>query len=98
MIWKSTFVTALIMMSSCLYATAQGYVDQEAVVPLLESQGTSTEIAPVTWHTYTFSKSDKTLKAALNRLQAHLDSLPGGMQGHRLEIAELSNRVRSKYM
>ncbi len=99
MIWKSTFVTAWIMISSCLYAAAQGYVDQDAVAPVLESQGSSIEpITPITWHVYTFSKSDKNLKMALSRLQAHLDSLPGGMQGHRLEIAELSNRVRSKYM
>jgi len=79
-------------------ANAQGYVDQESVASVLETQGSSLPAERVSWHQYLFRKNDKTTKAMLQHLQAHLDSLPGGMQGHRLEIVELSNRVRSKYM
>ncbi len=86
------------MIGAVTGATAQGFVDQEAVAPLLESQGMSADPAQVAWHIYSFTSADKSGKIALRRLQAHLDSLPGGMHGQRLAIVELSNRVRSKYM
>jgi len=97
--WKRTFVTAWIFFSVCTGAGAQGYMDQEAVAPILEMQGYGGESAePVGWHRFNFSKSDRTTLAAMKHLQSHLDSLPGGMLGRRLEIVELSNRVRSRYM
>lgn len=96
--WKTVLATAWMMVLTGVYANAQGFVDQEAAAPVLESQGYSSEpVTPVEWHLYSFNKSDRTTKATMKRLQAHLDSLPGGMQGHRLQIVELSNRVRSKY-
>lgn len=76
---------------------AQGYVDQKAVAPLLRTQGSSTAPEPVQWHVYTFPKSAKTAKARLVALQSHLDSLPGDLKAHRMEVIELSNRAARKY-
>jgi len=79
-------------------AVAQGYVDQPAVAALLDVQGTG-DATPVSWHTYPISSSDKTVKAVERRLKAHLDSLPGDIpSAQRLQVVELSNRVRSKYL
>jgi hypothetical protein len=98
MMWKTMILTTGIMLSAGPGASSQGYVDQEAVAPLLESQGSLPDVSPVGWHLFEFTKADKNATASLKRLQAHLDSLPGGMEGQRMAIVELSNRVRSKYI
>lgn len=87
------------MAGSYAPVTAQGYVDQDGVAPVLETQGSSIEaVQPVSWHVYKFGNGDKNSKVTLQRLQAHLDALPGGMQGHRLEVVELTNRICRKYL
>lgn len=77
----------------------QGYVDQAAVAPLLESQtGSAETITPVGWHRYPISKTRGGQKQVLAALQAHLDSLPGTRTTQRLAIVELSNRVSARYV
>ncbi len=89
----------VIMAAAAWHAGAQGYMDQEAVAPLLESQlGPAAGITPVTWHTYQIGKTKGGRKQVLAALQAHLDSLPGERRELRLEIVELSNRVAAKYL
>ena len=96
---KQGLVAGMMMLGAITITNAQGYVDQEAVAAVLESQGNSAEeITPVGWHRYNIGNTGRNSKAMLAKLRAHLDSLPGGQDGHRLEIVELSNRVRSKYM
>lgn len=80
-------------------AGAQGYMNQEAVAPLLESQsGPAGSIGPVAWHSYPIGKTHGSQRQVLAALQAHLDSLPGERREQRLAIVELSNRVNSKYL
>ncbi len=77
---------------------AQGYVDQTAVAPLLQTQNAGPAPKPVGWHVYKFPKSAKTAKAQLAALQNHIDSIPGNLTQNRLEVVELSNRVTQKYL
>ncbi len=97
MTWKTGFYTTLFILGAN-FSNAQGIVNQEAVAPLLESQGSSYD-APqlVTWHRYDISKSGKNSKAVIAKLQTHIDSLPGVQWGQRMAIVELSNRVTRKY-
>lgn len=76
---------------------AQGYVDQNAVAPLLETQNSGNAPEPVGWHVYKFPKLAKTAKARLAALQKHIDSIPGSLTANRMEVVELSNRAARKY-
>lgn len=96
--WKHGFVAAMVLSIGSSPAPAQGYVDQEVVASLIDKQGYYTESTPVTWHVYDVAKAGRNYKAVLRNLQAHLDSLPGGQEGRRLQIVELSNRVIGKYI
>ncbi len=98
--WKTgTYVALFLFCALPNISIAQGYVDQEAVAPLLESQGSSYEpVQPVTWHRYNIGKVGRNGKAVIDRLQAHLDSLPGAQYGQRMAIVELTNRVTRKYI
>jgi lipoprotein-anchoring transpeptidase ErfK/SrfK len=96
--WVRLLMTGLMIFGAVWATCGQGYVDQEAVAPLLESQGSTASVRAVTWHRYNIGKAGRTGKAMLERLQAHIDSLPGDRTEQRMEIVELSNRVRTKYM
>lgn len=97
--WTRRILAATFLALNIETISAQGYMDQEAVAPLLESQGSSMErIQPVSWHAYDIGKGTKNSKAMLAKLQGHLDALPGEQKDQRLAIVELSNRVRGKYM
>jgi hypothetical protein len=96
---------AMVAMTASIFALtnptpvrAQGYVDQAAVATLLNTQGTEATARPVKWHVYKIPSAHKNSKAIEKGLRAHLDSLPGGMDGHRLKIVELTNRVRAAYL
>src|SRR4051794_12364236 len=97
--WSKTLIINLLFFLSSSGLQAQGYVDQEATASVSESQSGGIEnVKPVSWHAYTFNVKGKSgLNVALKALNAHLDSLPGGQAGHRLEIVEMTNRARSKY-
>lgn len=81
-----------------LAVSAQGYVAQDAVAPLLNTQGNLPAVQPVSWHLYQIPAKLKTKKAVLEALEQHLDSLPGGLRTQRMHIVELSNRVRTQYI
>ncbi len=92
------FIAACAMLAGGVETSAQGYMNQEAVAPLIESQtGPAESISPVSWHSYKIGKTKGGTKQVLAALQAHLDSLPGERREQRLAIVELSNRVASKY-
>src|SRR6476661_6171897 len=82
---------------SNITVNAQGYVDQDKVTPLLNSQtGSIQNVRKAQWMVYdykAFKKGEK--KGPWTKLQAYLDSLPGEQRGYRLEIVELANRVTS---
>jgi lipoprotein-anchoring transpeptidase ErfK/SrfK len=97
--WKYGTIMALLLICAGINTGAQGYVDQEAVASVVESQNFYMDRAtPVGWHRYNVGKAGRSNKTMLARLKAHLDSLPGEREDHRLEIVELSNRVRGQYM
>ncbi len=95
--WKIAALT-LALLGVSATGRAQGYVDQKAVEPLLSTQGQEATVTPVGWHLYPISSTQKTSKAVLARLQKHLDSLPGGLQGQRMAVVELTNRLARKYI
>ena len=76
-------------------AFAQGYVDQQAVEPVLESQiGDISNIQPVQWQVYDYidhNKKDK--KGVWSELLSLLDSMQGSHSGERRYIVEMTNRV-----
>jgi lipoprotein-anchoring transpeptidase ErfK/SrfK len=76
---------------------AQGYVDQDKIAPLTNSQvGSIQNVQKAEWMVYDykpFKKGEK--KGPWTRLKSYLDSLPGQHVGYRLEIVELANRVTS---
>lgn len=97
--WRKALAVGLITWAAVSQCTAQGYVDQQAVAPLLDGQGSSADVKPVGWHIYKVSSAQKTNKAVEKKLQAHLDSLPGTLESkHRMHVVELTNRVRAKYL
>lgn len=96
--WTRRLLAGLILAASAFTVRAQGYVDQEAVASLLESQGSGALTEKVTWHHYNIGRNGKNTKAMLAKLQAHLDSLPGAQWEYRMAIVELTNRVSRKYM
>lgn len=86
--------TALLLLITATNVQAQGYVDQDKVAPILNAQSGPAE--PVQWIVYDYQPMPKGAKVGpWTRLKNYLDSLPGGMQGYRLEIVELANRVTS---
>jgi len=88
---------AVLLTIGTINVNAQGYVDQDRVAPILNAQsGDVTGVEPVQWVVYDYqamAKGEKT--GPWSKLKAHLNSLPGGMEGYRLEIVELANRVTS---
>lgn len=97
--WTGRLLAGLLILGASWTSKAQGYVDQDGVAPLLESQvGSAAHIQPVTWHRYDIGKAGKNSKAMIEKLQAHIDSLPGERTELRMAVVELSNRVRTKYM
>lgn len=77
-----------------LSSFGQGYVDQDKVEPLLNSQNSAlTEVEPVNWVVYdykAFKKGDK--NGPWTNLQEYIAEQPGD-NNYRLEVIELSNRV-----
>lgn len=92
------FLIIAIFLALPFSSGAQGYVAQDAVAPLLNTQGALTDVHPVSWHIYKIPAKLKTKKAVLEQLQQHLDSIPGGLRPHRMQLIELTNRVRTAYM
>lgn len=93
----------ILLMTMCFFmfsraGSAQGYVAQDAVAPLLNTQGDLADVQPVSWHIYKIPAKLKTKKAVLEALQQHLDSLPGGLRPYRIQLIELANRVRTQYI
>ena len=88
----------LTLLSLSTRATAQGYVDQQAIKTLQATQGNVPDVAPVSWHAYKPSAKLKTNKAVVADIQRHLDSLPGELREGRMQVVELSNRVCAKYL
>jgi hypothetical protein len=94
-----TILGSCVLLLTAHTVNGQGFMDQTAVAPVLESQtGPVSDIRTVTWHTYSIAKTKGGQKLVLAALQAHLDSLPGARTEQRLAIVELSNRVNSKYL
>lgn len=94
-----TIFAALAMLAPGAHASAQGYMNQDAVAPLLESQTSPIEsVATVTWHSYQIGKTRGGQKQVLAALKAHIDSIPGARTADRLAIVELSNRIDAKYI
>ena len=93
---KKIWIAAVLTLAA-INTQAQGYVDQDKVAPILNSQiGDAEGIEPVKWTVYNYQQLPKTSKrGAWTTLKNHLDSLPGPHEGLRLEIVELANRVTS---
>ena len=91
----------LLLVAFLLFASmptyAQGYVDQDRVAPILNSQdGPISNVQKVKWTVYDYKPHKKgNKKGPWTMLKAYLDSLPGGQFGNRLHIVELANRVTS---
>lgn len=76
----------LLLMGLQWVANAQGYVDQEAIIPLVQSQqGDINDIRPASWTKYTYN--------TLHELEQYIDSLPGEQKELRRYIVEMANRV-----
>lgn len=88
-------LTATLILYSTPYAAAQGYVDQDTVRDLLNSQQTSVDsTTPVSWHKYIYD--DRIKDNGLgnwSEFLAHIDSLPGHHTTIRRYIVELANRI-----
>jgi lipoprotein-anchoring transpeptidase ErfK/SrfK len=86
----------LLMLFVSLQVNGQGYVDQDKVEPLLNSQsGPVTNVEKVQWQVYdytAFKKGDK--NGPWTTLQAYINAQPGS-NTYRLEVVELANRVTS---
>src|SRR5215207_148395 len=93
---RNLLLLGLLSLAS-LKTEAQGYVDQDKVTPLLNSQtGPIDNVKKAQWMVYdykAFKKGEK--KGPWTKLKSYLDSLPGEQNGYRLEIVELANRVTS---
>lgn len=87
---KAALLFLFILINTFLYA--QGYVDQQAIYPLVESQkGSIDNVEKVNWQLRVYDgKWDKLL--------AYADSLPGEMKGTRRYVIELANRVTGDNM
>lgn len=98
---KLWFAIILLLLGTVEQTYAQGYVNQDLVLPILNCQSAANVPArqKVTWHTYQFG--DTSLKkdsTALPLLQAHLDTLKGYHPHLRMYIVELANRVTAPNM
>ncbi|RYY20670.1 MAG: murein L,D-transpeptidase [Chitinophagaceae bacterium] len=91
-----SLLIGLMLTGTAVTVNAQGYLDQDKVAPILNSQSASGRAEPVSWKVYDYTASPKGEKSGpWTRLKKHLDSLPGGMNGYRLDIVEMANRVTS---
>lgn len=91
----------LLMLSAGISVNAQGWVDQEAIFPIVETQvGSIANVEKATWITYEYTDHNpKDKKGQWTELLAYIDSLPGYHTGEsRRYIAELSNRVTGDNM
>lgn len=88
-------LTATFILYSTLYTAAQGYVDQDTVRDLLNSQQTSVDsITPVSWHEYIYDDHiEGNGLGNWTEFLAHVDSLPGYHTTMKRYIVELANRV-----
>ena len=85
-------VLSLIVLSS--ETAAQGYVDQQKVAPLLNSQLTPVDsIIQVSWHSYEYY----TDSSAKSKFFSHIDELPGVRKELRIAIIELANRKTAQH-
>jgi hypothetical protein len=91
-------LTILFCSTSQLFA--QGYVDQQAVYPLLESQtGDIGNVQKVEWEVYEYKDHNKKDgKGSWSELLAYIQGLPGDYTGDRRYIVELTNRVTGDNM
>lgn len=94
MMYRVLFTTLLII--NCLStATAQGYVDQDKVARLQNSQIITVDsLKKVSWHTYQYG--DNIPNNGLgnwSEFLAHIDSIPGADTSIKRYVVELSNRV-----
>lgn len=97
-LWYRVSILSTLFLALAQFSFGQGYVAQDAVAPLLNTQGDLPEVRLVSWHIYKIPAKLKTKKAVLAALQNHLDSLPGGLRPHRMQLVELTNRVRTEYI
>lgn len=76
-------------------ATAQGYVDQDRVARLQNTQNMPVEnLLKVSWHLYEYNDYIPDIeKGNWTSFLAHLDSIPGDDTAMKRYIVELSNRV-----
>jgi hypothetical protein len=88
-------VIGAILSCSINFSFAQGYVDQNAVASLSESQtGDIDNVQKVQWQVYDYKYHHKKgYTGAWSELLAYIDSLPGEMQEKRRYVVELANRV-----
>ena len=84
-----------IMLGLTTKTLAQGYVDQLGVAPILEAQnGDVNNVQKVDWEIYEYKDHNKKDdKGAWSEFLAYLDGLPGGYDGQRRLIIEMTNRV-----
>ncbi|MBS1771953.1 MAG: L,D-transpeptidase [Bacteroidetes bacterium] len=79
-------IILLFCLASNFSSVAQGYVNQEAIAPLVASQcGDIDSIQRTAWHPYTYT--------TLSQLEQHIDSIPGFYHDERRYIVELANRI-----
>mgnify|MGYP003575075605 CR=1 FL=1 len=92
-----TLMLAASLLLGTIPSLGQGYVDQDRVAPLLNSQyGSIDNVQKVEWAVYDYQPHKKGSKIGpWTKLKSYLDSLPGAHHGYRLEIVELANRVTS---
>ncbi|RYD56007.1 MAG: L,D-transpeptidase [Sphingobacteriales bacterium] len=97
---KRMIYTALLALSTGLTARAQGWVDQEAIFPIVETQvGSINTVEKASWTVYEYNDNkpnDK--KGQWSELMSYIDSLPGFHTGSRRYIIEMTNRVTGDNM
>ncbi|WP_276134553.1 L,D-transpeptidase [Polluticoccus soli] len=91
-------LTMVILTTTRLFA--QGYVDQQAVYPLLETQiGDIDNVPKVDWEVYIYKDHNKKDgKGQWSELLAYIKDLPGEYTGDRRYVIELTNRVTGDNM
>lgn len=94
-VMRQVMYVLAVLLFSISTALGQGYVDQQAVGPILDAQyGSVNNVQKVSWEVYEYKDhKPKDDKGAWSEFLAYIDSLPGEQQGLRRYIVELANRV-----
>lgn len=97
---RSLALIALVSLTTGFSAAAQGFVDQEAIVPIVETQiGSASNVEKVKWLAYQYGDNiPNNKKGAWTEFLDHIDSLPGYHSGQRRYIVEMANRVSGENM